>query len=202
MRFIVVVVLFLHAVTAVMAQKLRCARYDHFFPNTSIEIPILISDYFNNDLSDPMQGFVVWNWDLYTSMWVEITLISPSGQSGDLIGPNGSSTLDFTPFTQWDISFVPCVTLPMPDSAFANQWNNEQAENWIPFETYNGSYHPFNGCLEAFNTGTSTALGFSKSTIIHLITQVPSHGFASSFAIAEGWNAALLTPASSFLLSF
>eukprot|EP00903_Cladosiphon_okamuranus_P000252 g252.t1 len=41
----------------------------------------------------------------------------------------------------------------MPDSAFAAQWDNEQTENWVPFTTYTGSYYPFGGCLEDFNTG-------------------------------------------------
>jgi hypothetical protein len=48
---------------------------------------------------------------------------------------------------------VPCAAVARPDSAFAARWDNDQTENWRPFGRYTGSYYPFMGCLEDFDTG-------------------------------------------------
>lgn len=76
-------------------------------------------------------------------------LISPSGQMITLIGPPG--VYGSTEFTTWDISFVPCNSQAYPDVGFMPKWESDQF--WGNFSQYNGSYYPYNGCLEDFNTG-------------------------------------------------
>lgn len=136
----------------------NCGQRDTivFMPNSSAEIQHIITDYFNNDLSDPMQGLCRVEVG-FVHQFVEnfeLRITSPAGQSVSLIGPNGGSTFDFTPGTLWNIGFVPCADVARPDSAFTARWDNDQTENWRPFGRYNGSYYPFMGCLEDFDTGS------------------------------------------------
>lgn len=135
----------------------NCGQRDTiiFLPNSTASIPLEISDYFNDDLSDPMQslcgielGFVHQFVENF-----ELSLTSPGGQTVSLLGPNSDDPLAFTPGTQWQITLVNCGSVAEPDSAFTAQWNNNQVENWVPFSLYDGSYYPFGGCLEDFNTG-------------------------------------------------
>lgn len=80
---------------------------------------------------------------------LSMVLTSPSGQSVTLVGPIG--LFGPTDFTSWDVSFVPCGDAASPDPGFSAQWNNNQA--WGLFGSYTGSYYPFQGCLENFNSG-------------------------------------------------
>lgn len=80
---------------------------------------------------------------------LSMVLTSPSGQSVTLVGPIGF--FGPTDFTTWDVSFVPCATAAAPDPGFSATWNNNQP--WGLSGNYTGSYHPYLGCLENFNTG-------------------------------------------------
>ncbi len=80
---------------------------------------------------------------------LQITLTSPAGQSVTLVGPIGF--FGPTDFTTWDVTFLPCGDAVNPDPGFSNQWNNNQP--WGLFGSYNGSYYPYSGCLEDFNSG-------------------------------------------------
>ncbi|HPI07527.1 MAG TPA: hypothetical protein PLM41_14155 [Saprospiraceae bacterium] len=73
-----------------------------------------------------------------------IQLTSPLGQSITLIGPFVFAGP--TDLTTWDVHFVPCAVAASPDPGFNPNWSNNQP--WDLFQTYTGSYHPFNGCLE------------------------------------------------------
>ncbi len=119
------------------------------------DIIIPITDYFNNDLSDPLQGLcgVEINFVHNFSENLEISLTSPSGQSIDLIGPNTNDPTAFTFLAKWKITFVPCNETAFPDPGYLAQWNNNQPNNFVNGGQYSGSYYPFNGCLETFNTG-------------------------------------------------
>lgn len=155
MRRLCFVFYLLTVLSVAMAQN--CGQRDTiiFTANTSTSIELEISEYFNNDLSDPLQGLCEIELD-FVHQFVEnfeLSLTSPAGQTVNLLGPNSDDPLAFTPGTQWNISLVNCAATAMPDSAFAAQWDNEQTENWVPFTTYTGSYYPFGGCLEDFNTG-------------------------------------------------
>ena len=83
---------------------------------------------------------------------IRINLISPSGQMIALTGPariNSGST----PFINWNVLFNPCSEANDPDSGLPGQWNNSAP--WAAFSNYSGTYDPFSGCLEDFNTGSA-----------------------------------------------
>ncbi|MDX2133826.1 MAG: proprotein convertase P-domain-containing protein [Saprospiraceae bacterium] len=77
---------------------------------------------------------------------LQITLQAPNGTTVTLIGPVGF--FDPTNGTTWDIEFLPCSETADPDNNFAAQWSNDQT--WGILGKYNGTYHPFSGCLEDF----------------------------------------------------
>lgn len=124
-------------------------------PNRRHEFPITVSGIFNNDLADPNQG--VCQVDiLFEHQFVEkveITLISPAGDSVEFIGPVTSDPFAFTWFATWDISFIRCAETPMPDSGYLATWDNNQANNFQFGGKYVGSYYPHIGCLEDFDSG-------------------------------------------------
>lgn len=135
----------------------NCGQRDTiiFTANSTASLSLTLSDYFNDDLSDPEQGLCGIELG-FVHQFVEnfeLSLTSPAGQTVNLLGPNSDDPFAFTPGTQWQISLVNCASVAEPDSAFTAQWNNEQTENWVPFDSYTGSYYPFGGCLEDFNTG-------------------------------------------------
>lgn len=76
-------------------------------------------------------------------------LTSPAGQTITLVGPSGY--YGSTDFTIWDISFVRCSALAEPDLGYMPQWDNNQF--WGVFGSFDGSYYPYDGCFEDFNTG-------------------------------------------------
>ncbi|MBK6930783.1 MAG: proprotein convertase P-domain-containing protein [Saprospirales bacterium] len=78
-----------------------------------------------------------------------ITLTSPAGQTITLIGPVG--LFGETDGSSWNITFVPCNEPANPDPGFSATWSNNQ--NWGLLGAYTGSYYPYLGCLENFNTG-------------------------------------------------
>jgi hypothetical protein len=124
-------------------------------PNNTQVFTLDIADYFNDDLADPQQGLcaVELQFVHQYSENLQLWLTSPGGQTIQLIGDNTDDQLAFTFFTQWNITFVPCAETAMPDSGYVAQWNNNQPANFISGGLYDGSYYPFNGCLEDFNTG-------------------------------------------------
>jgi len=79
-----------------------------------------------------------------------MSITSPGGQTIDIVGPS-LNQFGFTGPLPWQIQFLPCSETPAPDAGFSPIWNNNQ--NWLPGAFYNGSYHPYSGCLEDFNTG-------------------------------------------------
>jgi gliding motility-associated-like protein len=106
----------------------------------------------NNDLSDPAQGVCEFclNFEHEYLGDLLIQLVSPAGQVVTLVGPVDLAS-GFTSFTDWDVCFVPCADVPSPDPGFSATWDNDQP--WGFFGNYAGSYFPFQGCLEDFNTG-------------------------------------------------
>lgn len=123
--------------------------------NSTINYTFEVTDVVNDDLSDPGQGICGVEIDFVHQLSedLEIFLTSPSGQIVQLMGPNTTDQFAFTFFTRWDISFVQCAATAEPDSGYVAQWNNGQPRNFVSGGRYNGSYYPFSGCLEDFNTG-------------------------------------------------
>ena len=140
------------------AQGCECIGCQGPIPISSTNTYTLnVSGATNNNLSSIGQGICGIYLDVtFEHIWsLTITLTSPSGQMVTLMGPydNFPST---TGFSNWDISFLPCANPVSPDTManggfFNDQWTNLQ--QWAFFTNYTGSYYPYLGCLEDFNTG-------------------------------------------------
>ncbi len=116
-------------------------------------IPIDITSFVNNDLSDPGQGLceVKLNFRHLNIKTLEVWVISPNNDSIQLIGPLIPNMFPSFNSKNFDISFVLCSDPADPDVFQTDQWNNN---NDFSFSSmYTGKYYPFNGCLEDFNTG-------------------------------------------------
>lgn len=112
-----------------------------------------ISGASNNDLSDTTQGICGVRLKFEHDFVGDLTaqLISPGGQSIQLMGPIGKSGA--TKFSRWNVTFVPCKQKAIPDPGFNQKWSNLQS--WgILGSFFNGTYYPFAGCLEDFNAGS------------------------------------------------
>lgn len=114
-----------------------------------------MTDVVNNDLADPNQGICGIEIEFLHQFVenMELWVTSPSGQMVQLMGPNSPDALAFTFGARWDISFVPCAATAQPDSGYVAKWDNNQPRNFVSGGRYTGSYYPFMGCLEDFNTG-------------------------------------------------
>lgn len=114
-----------------------------------------VTDIFTDDLSNPEQGVcgIEINFTHQFSEDLELWVISPGGDSVQLFGPNTDDPLAFTFFANWDLLFVPCLETAEPDSGYVATWNNDQPNNFIPGGFYDGSYYPYGGCLEQFDSG-------------------------------------------------
>ena len=113
-----------------------------------------VEDIANNNLASPAQGVCGVRVQFEHEYVGDITmeLISPGGQSVQLVGPTGF--FEASDLSNWDIGFTTCNGNATPDPGFASVWNNNQS--WGIGGNYTGIYYPSNGCLESFNTGTVT----------------------------------------------
>ena len=120
--------------------------------NTTTTHTISVGNYLQDNLADGSQGVCAVN-IFFLHHWVrdlEIDLISPAGDLVTLVGPDIDSNQG-TIGSLFNISFVRCDSATQTQFPFGNQFDNN--EDIIP-GSYKGSYHPFNGCLEDFNTGS------------------------------------------------
>ena len=128
-----------------------CTNCPQFMPdNFQGDFLVNVIGATNDNLSHPNQGIceIRLEFDHQYIGDLAILLTSPSGQEIELVGPIGM--FGDTDLSSWDISFVPCAETPMPDLGFG-VWQNEEltAQNF----QFDGSYHPFGGCLEDFDMG-------------------------------------------------
>lgn len=127
--------------------------------NDTSFISLVVDQLVNNDMSDPGQGIcaVLLSFRHDAIGDLEISLVSPSGQSVLLMGP-GVSNSQPTAFTNWEnIAFIPCSNPPNPAAGTSPQWNN--LDNWGFFFDYsNLAYHPNQGCLEDINMGPANGV--------------------------------------------
>lgn len=116
---------------------------------------IEVSGLVNNDLAHPDQGIcgVELEFVHQLSQNLELWLTAPDGSAIQLIGPNTGQQTAFTFLARWDIGFVPCSGTPSPDPGYSPQWNNAQPSDFVSGGRYIGSYLPFDGCLENFDSG-------------------------------------------------
>ncbi len=122
-----------------------------------ITIQFIVSGLTDNDLASPTQGICGVNLDFKHEYLgdVSVTLISPSGTSVTLIGPV-TTAITPTNLSRWNIRFAPCMTAATPDAGFSATWSNIQP--WQAFTPYSGTYHPYLGCLEDFNSGPANGV--------------------------------------------
>jgi len=148
---------------AVWAQSCGCAAADNcpewVNSGTSSTICYEVTDAFVDDLSLPGQGVCGVNLHFTNSNVGNhtITLCSPSGQCVQLTGSDETCNVP-TIFGNWDILFVPCDSVPAPDTltncAYPGIWTNCPDNCAWANAFYDGSYQPYNGCLEDFNSGS------------------------------------------------
>ncbi len=157
--FLLFILSFIFLQGKMSAQGCECVGCQGPIPISSTNTYTLnVSGATNPNLSNPGQGVCGIYLDVtFEHIWsLTITLTSPSGQMVTLMGPydNFPST---TGFSNWDISFLPCGDPVSPDPMtsggfFNDQWTNLQ--QWAFFTNYTGSYYPYLGCLEDFNSGS------------------------------------------------
>jgi gliding motility-associated-like protein len=124
-------------------------------PNSFHTFEVEITEIFNDDLSSPEQGIcgIEIEFVHQFSENLELWVVSPGGDTVQLIGPNTDDQLAFTFFAKWKISFVSCADNAMPDPGFPAQWTNDGPNNFVSGGQYTGSYYPYSGCLENFDSG-------------------------------------------------
>lgn len=118
-------------------------------------ISFAVSGVIMDDLSDANQGLksISFFFTHDNLADIEVILTSPAGQSIQLIGPLGTGASATDLVIGWNVSFIPCDSMAMPDAGISNdQFSNES--DWRALSLYNGSYYPFSGCFEDINTGT------------------------------------------------
>ena len=85
-----------------------------------------------------------------------LTLCSPGGTCIDLTGADAPCSIP-TIFSNWNILFVPCDSVPHPDTLtncnYPLVWDNCPDNCTWANAFYDGSYQPYGGCLEDFSTG-------------------------------------------------
>ncbi len=152
MRPIYLCALFLTFSVLLRAQQCRFVPPVYIPANDSISYTLDVLGALSDDLSTASQGVCEVKLDfVHNAIFdFEVWLTSPSGQTVQLIGPN--STVPGNTFGgSWNIRFVPCLETAQPDAPFQARWDN-QINRFTP-KNYTGSYYPFAGCLEDFNTG-------------------------------------------------
>lgn len=112
--------------------------------------------YLNTLLDDPNQGVCAVEVTFFNNnpAVLELTLVSPAGDAVQLFGPK--IDVQFPKIgTIGNITFVPCDSTPEPDIGFGDmgRWDNTPLTLPGTLPRFERSYHPFNGCLEDFNSG-------------------------------------------------
>ena len=122
------------------------------------EITFDVSGLVNDDLSTPGQSLctVELGFTHNSVSTLEIEIISPAGQSVNLVGPGNVTSLGSTQFIQWDVVFAASNFPAIPDGTFNDRWDNANA--WEAFNNYNGRYYPTQGALEDMDQGSANGI--------------------------------------------
>ena len=102
------------------------------------EITFEVSGLANADLSTALQSLctVELSFTHNSVSTMEIDIISPAGQSVNLVGPGNVNSLGSTQFIQWDVVFAASNFAANPDGAFGDRWDNSNA--WEAYTQYTG----------------------------------------------------------------
>ncbi|RMD75095.1 MAG: hypothetical protein D6818_02230, partial [Bacteroidetes bacterium] len=128
-------------------------------PGQTVQICYDVTDAANDDLADPAQGIcgVSLAFQHGNVEELSITLLSPAGQTVNLVGAPCNGPTITTIFSTWQVDFVPCGATASPDTIagvpIVSPWDGCNDNNIWPIGNYTGSYHPHAGCLEDFDTG-------------------------------------------------
>ncbi len=119
----------------------------------TLEFVLNVKGAENDDLAHPFQGVCGLKVHFqHNYVWsLSMCLVSPGGDTIEFIGPNLTSGFASSAFSSWDIAFVQSSILPNPDPGAFPKWTNNQL--WSAFQSYTGTYHPYKGKLEDFDSG-------------------------------------------------
>lgn len=147
------------------AQNCGCAEQGNcefsFGANSTTQVCYDITDAYNNNLADPTQGvcgvYIKFRHGLIGAL--NLTLTSPDGTQVQLVGASGFCNCS-TPIAIWDILFVSDPAMVHPDTTnncplpgvFDGCPNTCIPACW-PNGYFIGSYLPFSGSLNDFNSG-------------------------------------------------
>ncbi|MEL7119123.1 MAG: hypothetical protein AAFO07_06775, partial [Bacteroidota bacterium] len=117
-------------------------------------IPLEIAGFSNNDLSDPAQGVCGISIDFQTLnvTFMEFWLVSPNGDSIELIGDILPIFLPSLNVQNFDIEFLPSSQPVSNPHALSPRWDNT-LNNYGFTQVFTGTFYPRTGQLEDFNTG-------------------------------------------------
>lgn len=127
-------------------------------------INVQVQELENDDLTSSTQGVCAVKVDMRHDFVgdLKVSLVSPSGQSVQLMGP-AVAQAPGTQFVQWRIQFNASAFPVFPDGTFDDIWNN--LNSWTGLGTaFVGTYYPYSGNLEDINLGS--AIGTWKLEII------------------------------------
>jgi len=170
------ITLFLWLTLPLSAQNCGCEQAGNcpadIPPNATTQICYSITDAVNNSLSDPNQGVcgVSVQFKHGSVGQLEMSLTAPDGTTVQLVG-SAASCSPFTPIAFWNILFIPCADpcSPVNVGNCAGDCTFDACCGWGN-GLYTGTYHPFSGCLEDFNTGPANGqwcLNIANNAIIN-----------------------------------
>ena len=123
------------------------------FGEQSLIVPI--DGYLNDDLAGAAQGLC--NVKVYFRhsyvYGLQLSLVSPAGDSVHLVGPVSDQTRSPTSLARWFVDFTDCAAPTDPDPGAPLRWNNTDPFNWPAFGTFQGTYQPARGCFSAIDSG-------------------------------------------------
>jgi len=116
---------------------------------------------------------------------LQFSIVSPFGQEVILTGRVGIRSLSAVIFSNWDVSFVPLDSMAMPDLGYDEVWEN--GNTWFAFETYTGSYWPYEGA-DIDNIRTGNAYGEWKLRVVDALDlhAVTINSFSIEFCNPSG----------------
>ena len=156
MRLLFVVLLFLAWSPAATGQRCGLAdTIDLGRPGLTV-LNIPIEGYLSGQLSTATQGLCNVEIDFqHTYVYgLTLTLVSPAGDSVQLVGPFTDQPRPPTSLARWFVNFQGCDRPADPDPGVPFRWDNRNGYTWPAFGNNTGSYYPASACFDTFNEGS------------------------------------------------
>lgn len=121
----------------------------------TVKYELEVFDVVNNDLSAPNQALcsIDIDFDCNEISGLEMWLVSPGGDTVQLAGPVVITGSGGTLGSNWDITFLNDSITPTAQPDFPNDERFDHRVNRFSGGNYSGSYFPFQGSLQDFNSG-------------------------------------------------